>query len=353
MRIFKRVAFLLLILLLIFVGHVLISTGFFRTIVPKFDGKIIAKIALKGAEDIMISQVDSFALISSTNRLAFPPDAEEKGGLFLIDLKANDFEPIPLTDAFDQPFAPHGISFFKKDSVYVVMAINHTDEGHAIEVFELKDKLMKHIRTLKDPSMVRPNDIVMVDENRFYFTNDHGYTKGFGRLLEEYTGLEISNVVYFDSMNYKEAANGIAYANGINFDRKRNLVYVASPRKFLVKVYARKQDGSLSFIENIPCGTGVDNIEFDEQGNIWIGAHPNLLRFNAYAKGKKDTSPSEIIKIVYRDKGDYSVEKIYVEEGQEMSGSTVAATFGNLIFVGNVMDEKFLILESSNLGNQN
>ena len=217
MQIFKRTALLLLIILLIFVGHVLLSTGFFRTIVPKFDGKIIAKIALKGAEDIMISQIDSFALISSTNRGVYPPVAEEKGGLFLIDLKANDFKPIPLTKDFNQSFAPHGISFYKKDNAYLVMAINHTNQGHSIEVFELRNKSMTHIETLKHPSMVHPNDIVIIDENHFYFTNDHGYTKGFGRLAEEYLGLAVSNVVYFDGNDYREVATGIAYANGINY----------------------------------------------------------------------------------------------------------------------------------------
>jgi arylesterase/paraoxonase len=291
MRIFKKIAILLFILLLIFVGYILISTGFFRTIEPQFDGKILKKIAIKGAEDIMISQKDSFVLISSTNRAVYPPEKEEKGGLFLIDLKANDFVPIPLTSTFNKPFAPHGISFFKKDSTYKVMAINHTPQGHSIEVFELQGTKMEHQKTLRHPSMIRPNDLVMVNENRFYFTNDHRYTKGFGKLVEEYTGWALSNVVYFDGHDYREVANGIAYANGINYDYKRKLLYVASPRHFLVKVYSITQDGSLSFVENIPCGTGVDNIEIDQEGSLWIGSHPNLLRFSAYAKGKKATSP--------------------------------------------------------------
>ena len=333
------------VILLIFVTHILISSGFFRTIAPKFEGDFFAKIALPGAEDIMVSHSDSFAIISSTKRHFFPPDAEEKGGLFLIDLKSNNFEPIPLTNNFNQPFAPHGISFYKKDSSYQVMAINHTMQGHSIEVFELKNKRLNHIKTLKDDSMIRPNDIVMIDENRFYFTNDHRYTKGIGKFLEEYVGLALSNVVYYDSKNYREVASGIAYANGINYDPERALLYVASPRGFFVKVYEKKVNDEISFIENIPCGTGVDNIEFDQSGNLWIGAHPNLLRFAAYAKGSKETSPSEIIKINYRGKGDYEVDKIYVEDGKEMSASSVAAPFGNLVLVGNVMDDEFLVLE--------
>jgi len=353
MRLLKKILLVLFVLLIVFVGHILISTGFFRTIQPKFEGVILQKVSIKGAEDIMISENDSFALISSTDRVHFPPKDNEMGGLFMIDLRTPGFTPTPLTTTFNKPFAPHGISFYKKDSTYRILAVNHTLEGHSIEVFEMDDKGMRYVKPMKHSSMISPNDLVMIDEDKFYFTNDHKYVKGVGKLVEEYGGLALSNVVYFDGQNYREVANGIAYANGINFDKKRNLLFVASPRHFLVKVYSRQSDGSLSFIEDIPCGTGVDNIEFDSEGNLWIGAHPNLLRFSAYAKGRKETAPSEIIKIIYLGKGDYSIEQIYVEDGHEMSGSTVAATFGNLIFVGNVMDDELLILErgSSQMSN--
>jgi arylesterase/paraoxonase len=120
---------------------------------------------------------------------------------------------------------------------------------------------------------------------------------------------------------------------------------VASPRKFLVKVYKTNTDGSLNFIENIDCGTGVDNIEFDNEGRLWIGAHPNLLKFASYAKGKVEHSPSEIIRIDYRGTKNYTVESIYLEDGTTMSGSTVAAPFGDLLITGNVMDDSFLILK--------
>ncbi len=350
MPVFKRILLLGLPLLLLYVGYVLASTGFFRTVDPKFAGKVLQEIALKGAEDMTISRVDSFVLISSTNRLVYPPTEEERGGLYRIDLRANDYQPIPLTADLEIPFAPHGISYYKKDSTYQVMAINHTDEGHSIEVFELDNQTLRHVRTLTHPSMVRPNDLVLVGDNQFYFTNDHGYTQGMGKLAEEYLGLAVSYVVHFSEGEYREVARGIAYASGINYDRARNLLYVASPRHFLVKVYAVKENGSLSFVENISCGTGVDNIEFDQAGNLWMGAHPNLLWFNAYAKGKKETSPSEIIKVTYAGEGDYAVEKVFVSKGERMSASSVAAVWGNLIFAGNVMDDGFLILERDHFG---
>ncbi|WP_299215799.1 SMP-30/gluconolactonase/LRE family protein [uncultured Aquimarina sp.] len=348
-RSIKRITFILLIGIIFFVAHILISTGFFRTIENKFEGTIVKKIPIPGAEDITVSPSDGFALISSTDREIYPPVKEEKGGLYLMDLKNENFNLTHLTASFDQSFAPHGISMIKKDSTYKVMAINHTPDGqHAIEVFTMRDKNLVHEKTLTHPSLVSPNDLVLIDENRFYVTNDHKYTDGFGKVLEEYLGLSISNVLYYDGENYTEVADGIAYANGINYDPKRNLLFVASPRGFLVKVYSRNADGSLEFIEDIPCGTGVDNIEIDTNGNLWVGAHPNLLRFGSYAKGKKETSPSEIIKVTYRGKNDYDIEQVYTNDGTVMSGSTVAAPFEDLIISGNVMDDHFLILKTKN-----
>ncbi len=344
-RLIKRISLVILVLITGFVSHTLISTGFFRTINNQFQGTILKKVPLPGAEDITISDTDHFALISSTNRAVYPPTEQEQGGLYLMDLKNKKFSIKHLTASFDKPFAPHGISMIKKDSTYTIMAVNHTSNEHSLEVFTFDGQNINHLRSLTDASMISPNDLVMIDENRFYFTNDHGYSKGIGKLIEEYGGLSVANVVYYDGNSFKEVAHGIAYANGINFDLKRNLIYVASPRGFLIKVYLKKNDGSLDFIEDIPCGTGVDNIEIDGQGNLWSGGHPNLLRFKAYAKGKKETAPSEIIKIEYRGKGDYTVEKIYVEDGKIMSGSSVAAPFEDLILVGNVMDDEFLILK--------
>ena len=344
----KRVLLSIFVLLILFIINIFWSTGFFRAIENKFEGEILKKINLTGAEDITINKIDSFAIISSTARKRFPKTEQETGGLYFLDLKNKNYNPIHLTENFKRPFAPHGISIFKKDSVSIIAAINHTTEGEFIELFELIGTKLTHKETLKHDFIFSPNDIVLLDENQFYFTNDHKYKDGIQRLAEDYLGLSISNVIYFDGMNYIEVANKIAFANGINIDLKRGLVFVASVRGFLVKVYQQNEDHSLAFIENIYCNTGVDNIEFDSENNLWIGAHPSLLHFNFYANGNKEISPSEIIKINYIEKGNYSIEQIYIEEGNIMSGSTVAAPFGNIILTGNVMDEHFLILEIGN-----
>jgi arylesterase/paraoxonase len=345
---FKNIFFYaVVILLILFISNIFISTGYFRTIENKFDGKIVKKINIIGAEDITISRKDSFAIVSSTARNKRQNIEQEFGGLYLVDLKNDYFKLTHLTKNFNKPFAPHGISMFQKNGKTTIAAINHTLEGEFIEIFTLVGKKLTHQRTLKNKQIFSPNDIVLLDENRFYFTNDHKYKEGIKRLTEDYLGVAVSNVVYFDGKKFTEATDGIAYANGINIDVKRDLVFVASPRKFLIKVFQKNENGTLSFIEDIDCKTGVDNIEFDEDNNLWIGAHPNLMHFASYAKGDKKIAPSEIIKIQYTKKGDYKIDQIYMEDGTNMSASTVAAPFGNLILTGNVMDNHFLILEKN------
>ena len=323
------------------------STGFFRTIDKKFDGNILKKVSIDGVEDITINQKEGFAIISSTKRKNLPPVEQENGDLYLIDLKNMESKPILLTQNFDKPFAPHGISIYTKDSITTIAAVNHTINGEYIELFKLTKSKLTHHKTLHNDLIISPNDIVLLDEETFYFTNDHIYKNGFMRFIEEFLGLPFSNVIFYDGKKFKEAAKGISYANGINFEKNKNLLFVASPRKFKIKVYEKQPDNSLTFIEDIYCGSGVDNIEFDTNNNLWVGAHPNLLQFMSYANSYHSITPSEIIKIQYFKKGDYKVETIYLEKGEEMSGSTVAAPFENLILMGNVMDKHFVILEKN------
>ena len=342
----KKAFAFLFVILFAFVGYTFLTTGFFRVIEESSTNTIVARVQLKGAEDIVVDKEGHFAIISATNRETYPPTKPETGNLYFIDLDDESFTSINLTEHLDFTFAPHGIDMQQiTDSTYHILAINHVNKQHSIEQFLLKGKELTHVSTLKDDSMVQPNDLVIISPNEFYFTNDHGYTEGLGKFIEEYGGLAVSNVVHVKQQNYAEVATDIAYANGITYDKNRELLYVASPRGFSVKVYQRSGDASLDLIEDIPTGTGVDNLTLDETGKIWIGAHPNLLRFAAYAKGDYATAPSEIVRINYQSKGQYDVESYWIDNGEKMSGATVAVPYNDWLLVGNVMDDHFLIIE--------
>jgi arylesterase/paraoxonase len=327
--------------------HIFNSTGFFREIENSFTGKIYKSVSIPGAEDMQISYEDNFIVISSDDRASRRDGNAQQGNLYYINLNDTSFTPIQLTTNLPFTFYPHGISMVKIDSSnYKVYAINHVKGEHSIEVFNLQKDSLTYIETIKDKSFVSPNDIVAIDKNRYYFTNDHGYTKGFMKLVEEYLGFAFSDVMYYDGNEFKQVAKDIAYANGINYDQERELMFVASPRSFTVKVYQVDGDGNLVFLEDINTGTGVDNIEFDASGKIWIGSHPSLLTFASFSKGSRTSAPSEIITIDYRGEGDYDFETVFLDKGQVISSSTVASVFNNFVFIGSVLDDHFVIWDT-------
>lgn len=342
----KKILLTLLALLVLYVVYTIYDMGVFRKIENTFDGTTVKVISLPGDEDITISYDDSFAIVSSTHRLVYPPTTNEEGNLYLIELKSGNFNTKVLKSNIQGSFAPHGISMKKTGDYYTIMAVNGKLGTPSIEVFHLlgEDSLV-WIKSMSSPMMKCPNDVRIIDENKFYFTNDHYFPAGIMRKTEEFLGLAISGVVYYNGETYLDATDGIAYANGVNWDEKRKLVYVAASRDFLVKVYNINEDGTLNFVENIPVGTGVDNVELDNEGNIWVGGHPNLLKLGSYEKHSVEYAPSELLKVTYKAKGDYSIEHVFLSDGVTMSASTVASVFGPYILAGNLMDSKFLILK--------
>jgi len=342
----KKILYSILILVLIIVCFFLytfVTTGFFRTIVPKPYGEVVQQIPVKGAEDLTINYEEHFMIISSDDRKATKMGMEVQGGLYYVDLNEMPFNPVLLTGEFKEEFHPHGISLWKVDSgIYHLFVINHTKEGHAIEKFRLENRKLKRLLTFRDTHfIVSPNDLVAVDKDRFYVTNDHGNRSRVGIFFENYLGLKISTVGYYDGKVIREVAGGIGYANGINARDQK--LFVASPRYFLIKVYTILPDGGLEWSFDIPTGTGVDNLEWDDKGNLWSGGHPNLLRFSTYAALKRTTSPSEVIKVTFD--GEPKVESVFTNDGSMISASSVAVPYGDFLFIGNVMDDNILVVK--------
>ena len=356
-----KVILILLVLFILYALYICVTTGFFRSITNSYSGEITS-IEISGAEDFAISRTDGFLIISSDDRAGRRDGIETVNGLYYMDLKSGANNPVLLRAQNDVPLYPHGIHMVRLDSnTHRLLVINHVTSGadavssmdlnavHSIEEYTLRDQTLTHVKTHKDDMINSPNDVVATGPVGFYFTNDHGSKTKLGLMLEDYLGLKRSNVIHFDGTGYQIVDDGIAYANGINLDSKKKVLFVASPRGMLVKVYNINDDGSLDFQTDIDCNSGVDNIELDPSGKVWIGSHPVLLASSSYFAGSSPYSPSEIITIDYKNKDDYKVSSVFESDGKDMSASTVAIPYQGKIYVGNVMDDHFIIINQDQL----
>ena len=120
-------------------------------------------------------------------------------------------------------------------------------------------------------------------------------------------------------------------------------IYVTATTSGEIRVYDRNAaSGDLALRRTIPLKTGVDNIEVDRYGVLWIGAHPKLLTYLRYAGDPDRLSPSQVLRLTPEADGTFSVEEMYLNDGSALSGSSVAAVFQNIMLVGSVFDGKFL-----------
>ncbi len=348
---FKRTAILAITaasLIALFILRTVWLSGAFKTIANKFSGTVMAVEGLPGVEDIAIDQTTGIAFLSSDDRWAkMLRNQTVNGAIYTLDL--NDSVPNPVlakTNFLKNDFHPHGISFYlSPDGKKMLFVVNHGANGNFIEIFEYRNDSLQHLESISDSLIVSPNDVVGVGERSFYFTNDHNEkpsrVRGFKDLLMIGTG----NVGYYDGTQVTiTSAQDILYANGINVSLDGNHLYAAATSDRKILVYQRDtSSGALMLNSEIETGTGVDNIDVDAEGNLWVGCHPQLLKFLSHAKDEVALSPSEIIKLTPAGDGKFMQQSIYMNDGSELSASSVGVVYKNILLIGPVFQRHMLI----------
>jgi len=350
MKTFKA-AIIIFIVLALVVGGLIVKTyhdaGEFKKITPHFNAECKAISGVLSSEDITIDPKTGMAFISSADRRTEWSNSShvQKGAIYGLDLNSREPELVNLTADFSKEFNPHGIGLWigEKENP-ALFVVNHRQDGHFVEIFDFKNNRLIHRESIQGTLMHSPNDVIPVGPKAFYVTNDHGNTSELGRLVEEYLQLDRALVLYYDGHDFRIVAEGLAYSNGINLSPDGKTVYVAATVGQEVCVYDRdKGTGDLKLRHTIELGTGPDNIEVDESGNLWIGCHPKLLTFVKYSKDPEELSPSHVIKIIVEKPGSYTVDEIYLNSGEPLSGSSVAAVYKDTMLIGSVFDNRFLL----------
>jgi arylesterase / paraoxonase len=351
----KKVLLSILMILAACIGYavvgILIPAGVFKTIEPHYDGTVQKMdLPIAGPEDITIDQATGTAFISvDDRRVNMKQPGSVKGGMLMMNLNDSIRTLRDITPAQLDDFHPHGISLWKSSAGRIYLfVINHRQKNpaHVVERFEWINDTLVHLESIQDETrMTSPNDLVAVGERSFYVTNDHYYARrGLGRTLEDYLQRAIAYVNYFDGTSFTTVAEGIAYPNGIAFLPHQSHIIVAATTGRKVLVYDRDPvSGTLSLKQEIKTDTGVDNIEVDNQGSLWIGCHPQLLKFAGHAADAGKFSPSQVLKLTRNTSGDYTASEIFLNDGTSYSGSSVAAVYNNTLLIGSVFEKSILI----------
>jgi len=261
------------------------AAGQFRSVEVLHPGTCRTVEGMAGPEDIELHPNQAYALISSYDRRSASEGRPRPGALFRLAL-TREAEPVNLTPGAGLDFRPHGISMYADpDGRTTLFVVNHprwrrfgppsgdaTGPRHTIEVYDLTDTGLVHRRTLADPLLVSPNDLVALDHDRFYVTNDHGTEPGLLRRLEDYLRLPWANVLYYDGAAFQRVADGLSYANGIQLSADGERLYVSEVTRSRVREYRREPEtGRLAELRRVDVGFGADNINLEPAtGALWV-----------------------------------------------------------------------------------
>jgi arylesterase/paraoxonase len=340
----KKALIIFLLGIIYFTGSTIIDAGSFKTIKNEFNGELVQIYeSMSGPEDLDIDRENGLLFISSSDRWTLREGkSAENDGIYLLDIDSGA-KPEKIKTDYSGEFHPHGISFLKKDSASFLFVVNHKSKGDFVELFKFEKDQLYHIRTFSDPMMCCPNDLVAVDVDKFYVTNDHGNKDGFMRVLEDYLKIASSYLLYFDGTEYRKAYEGLNYANGVAISNDGQQLYLTHTTGRQMLTFDRKPEtGYLDIKSTLELGTGVDNITVDEEGNIWIAAHPKLFSFVEHSKNPAKNSPSELLKVTPHESNTFSIERVFTNDGSQLSGSSVGITYKGEVFIGVVFENKLL-----------
>jgi arylesterase/paraoxonase len=335
----------------LWVVKLLHDAGVWRDIAPHGTDSCRLVSGPVGPEDLTIHPGTGVAYISSTDRRASSRGAPRPGGIWAYRLNDPTATPVNLTPDAGIDFQPHGISLWVgEDSLDFLFVVNHPAPAsgkptHTIEIFAVQADRLQHVRSLTDPELlVMPNDIVAVGPQQFYLTNTHGSAPGMLQTLETYLRLQRATVLFFDGNAFRVALDGLLFPNGINTSNGGDRLWVASTTGRAVRGYLREPGSErLRFVAEVFLGSGADNIEIDASGDLWIGAHPKLLAVGRLLGNPTARSPSQVLRV---SSSTGAVEEIYLNDGTQLSGSSVAAVReeprGRRMLIGQIVGDGLL-----------
>jgi arylesterase/paraoxonase len=327
---------------------ILYRGGAFKTLEPHFDGDCTTLELDGSAEDIQIDRDRGFAYLSLIDRKALVTGDGAQGTIGRVDLNQRPLKVDNALATKPDHFRPHGMSIYIDENgqrhLFVINhPVNRGTEPEMVELFhETAPGSFEHVETFGSPLINAPNDLVAVGPRQFYIANDAVAGGGWKAALQQF-GIGFSTLVYIDGDNAEIIAEDIASGGGINVSADGQTLYVSETSGQRVRTLARTSgNGVVTDLGSVAIGTSPDNIDVAEDGSLWIGAHANTLKLiQHFINGTP--APSQVVRVQLTEGTNANIDEIYLDDGNEISASSVGATYRDQLLIGSITDRKVLV----------
>jgi arylesterase/paraoxonase len=344
-RIAVTVGAMLVVGLIAAVFRMLIASGVFTEVTPGFAGTCNPVAGVTGPEDIAVDGKSGLAFVSATDRPAKNRGKPSAGdGLYVYAAGS-----LKKLDGTPKDFHPHGISLYRApDGTLTLMAINHRMDGtSSIDIFNVKmapDAVgLQEVGRVESDLLISPNAIAAVDAQRFYVVNDHTSKTQFGRWLDDNLVLPRANVLYFDGLVFRVAADHLVFPNGAALSADGTYLYVSESYNRQLRTFDRSPiSGVLGEVNVLAIPSNLDNVRVDDKGNVWVASHPKAFAMAKYRTDPSKPAPSEVFEVSTIGGIPQAAKLVYANLGDGIGASSVAAPLGERLLIGSPFDDKIL-----------
>ena len=219
-----------------------------------------------------------------------------------------------------------------------------------IDLFiETSNGLFDFVRSVSDPLFQSPNDVLLVEKEKFYVGNDKGGVSTADKIQEQ-MGRPMSTVVFYDGKSANIAIKNLSSVSGINLSLDQRTVYASETNAKRMAVLKRNlMDGSLEKIKTVKLTGSPDNINVSEDGSLVVANIPKVLaliqHFIALQNNEYKPAPSQVVRIDFDEEGNHRSKELFMSDGYDMSTTSVGAIWSNKLFMGSIDDKQMYVCE--------
>jgi arylesterase / paraoxonase len=325
----------------------LARNGQFTRLAPHFAGACRTVLLGASAADIAVDRPRGLAYLAYLERRANAQAKPALGTVMLVDLNAPAPRPRAALSIDPADFRPLALSLYSPPSgPQRLFVISHPqDKFYTVEILEQTSTgAFAPLVSLRDPLLVAPRAIVAVGPRQFYLANESA-EGAFSRFVELLLRRARSTITYYDGTSLRRVATGLAAGSGIAASADLAHVYASDAFARRVSVYARDAaSGELRLERVVDLGSMPAHLSVDDSGVLWIAAQPKRLAFLRHLRDPAALAPAQVFEVV---PGAWQPREVYLNRGEQLSGSSAAARIGDALLIGAVLDHKLLACKSA------
>lgn len=282
-----------------------------------------------GPEDILFDKNNNRILVSCNERR---DDAPNFGEIMQINIATDESAILPRINFPAIPFNPHGFDLQTINGVPYLFVINHYRDAastSSVVQFKINASNLEFTKEYKNVLLISPNDLTVLSNGSFYFSND----KNSSNILDLLTNPNAGSVVFCDgNTTWKKVDSLIGFPNGLY--NENNSLYLATSRNHALYKYEIKTDGTLQKKSTLSTINGMDNLT-DFGDELLVSVHPDEVKFAMLSYIPTIASPSKTYAI---NKQTGKSRIIFKDDGKLISGSSTALIIGDDLFLAQVFD---------------